>query len=114
MVLWSILNESVKLFELIMKKTSYLICIQLTLAYNHYFLQFTIKKWGELCLSSVAVIVKYKLRVSIITCMHATLLKFCPTLCDLMDCNLPGSSVRGILQVRILEWAALASSRGSS
>ena len=30
-----------------------------------------------------------------------------PTLCDPMDCNLPGSSVHGILQVRILEWVAI-------
>ena len=29
-----------------------------------------------------------------------------------MDCRPPGSSVHGILQVRILEWAAMASSRG--
>ena len=31
-----------------------------------------------------------------------------------LDCSLPGSSVRGILQARILEWAATPSSRGSS
>ena len=36
------------------------------------------------------------------------------TLCDLMDCSLPGSSVHGILQARILEWVAMHSSRGSS
>ena len=36
------------------------------------------------------------------------------TLCDPMDCRLPGSSVHGILQARILEWVALPSSRGSS
>ena len=34
--------------------------------------------------------------------------------CDLMNCNLPGSSVHGILQVRILEWVAISSSRESS
>ena len=28
----------------------------------------------------------------------------CPTVCDPMDCSLPGSSLHGILQVRILEW----------
>ena len=28
----------------------------------------------------------------------------CPTLCDSMNCSLPGSSVHGILQARILEW----------
>ena len=32
----------------------------------------------------------------------------CPTLCDPMDCHLPGSSVRGIFQVRVLEWGAIA------
>ena len=30
----------------------------------------------------------------------------CPTLCESMDCSLPGSSVHGILQARILEWVA--------
>ena len=31
-----------------------------------------------------------------------------------MDCSLPGNSVHGILQARILEWVAISSSRGSS
>ena len=31
----------------------------------------------------------------------------CPTLCNPMNCSLPGSSVHGILQARILEWVAL-------
>ena len=34
--------------------------------------------------------------------------------CEPMDCSLPGSSVHGILQARILEWIAMPSSRGSS
>ena len=34
----------------------------------------------------------------------------CPTLCDLTDCSPPGSSIHGILQVRILEWVAISSS----
>ena len=38
----------------------------------------------------------------------------CPTLCDPMDCSLPGSSVHGILQARILEWVAFPFSRESS
>ena len=38
----------------------------------------------------------------------------CLTLCDPMDCSPPGSSVRGILQERILEWVTMPSSRGSS
>ena len=40
--------------------------------------------------------------------------QWCPTLCDPMDCSLPGSSVRGILQARILEWVAIFFSRESS
>ena len=32
----------------------------------------------------------------------------CPTLCDPMGCSLPGSSVHGILQARVLEWGATA------
>ena len=38
----------------------------------------------------------------------------CPTPCDPMDYSLPGSSVYGILQARILEWVAISFSRGSS
>ena len=38
----------------------------------------------------------------------------CPTLCNPMDCTLPGSSILGILQARILEWVAIPFSRGSS
>ena len=36
------------------------------------------------------------------------------TLCDLLDCSPPGSSVHGILQARRLEWVAMPSSGGSS
>ena len=32
----------------------------------------------------------------------------CPTLCDLMDCSLPGSSIHRIFQARELEWGAIA------
>ena len=42
----------------------------------------------------------------ILMCVYVKSLKPCPTLCDLMDCSPPGSSVYGILQARILEWVA--------
>ena len=32
----------------------------------------------------------------------------CLTLCDPMDCSLPGSSIHGIFQARVLEWGAIA------
>ena len=37
----------------------------------------------------------------------------CPTLCDPMDCSLPGSSVHGIFQARVLEWGAIAFSESN-
>ena len=40
--------------------------------------------------------------------------QLCLTVCDPMDCSLPGSSVHGIIQVRVLEWVAISLSRGSS
>ena len=46
--------------------------------------------------------------VCVCVCVYVQL---CLTLCDPMDCSPPGSSVCGIFQARILEWAA---SRGSS
>ena len=46
-------------------------------------------------------------------CLSAKLLQSCLTLCKSMDCSLPGSSVHGILQARILEWIVMPSSRGS-
>ena len=50
-------------------------------------------------------------------CVHGFVLsrfQSCLTLCDPMDCSPSGSPVPGILQARMLEWAAMPSSRGSS
>ena len=47
------------------------------------------------------------------SCCYCLVAKFCPTLCDPVDCSPPGSSGHGILQARILEWVAISSSRGS-
>ena len=47
-------------------------------------------------------------------CVCATSLQPCPTLHNPMDCSPPGFSLHGILQAGILEWIALASSKGSS
>ena len=49
-----------------------------------------------------------------VQCVCAKSLHSCPTLCDPMDYSPLGSSVHGILQVRMLEWVAMPSSRGSS
>ena len=49
-----------------------------------------------------------------ILCLCAQVLQSCPTLCNPMDHSLPGSSVHGISQARLLEGVAMPSSRGSS
>ena len=46
--------------------------------------------------------------------VHVKLLQLCLTLCDPMDCSLPGSSVRVISQARVMEWVAMPSSKESS
>ena len=43
-------------------------------------------------------------------CACAKSLQSCSTLCNPMDCNLPGFSIHGILQARILEWVSMSSS----
>ena len=40
--------------------------------------------------------------------------QLCPTLCNPMNCSPPGSPIHGIFQARILEWATISFSRGSS
>ena len=64
-------------------------------------------------LSQLNVIYSEALRVGYV-CVNAKSIQLCPTLCDPMDYSPPGSSVHGILQARILEWAAMPSSSGSS
>ena len=45
--------------------------------------------------------------------MRARSLQSRLTLCNLMDCSLPGSSIHEILQAKVLEWVTMPSSRGS-
>ena len=40
--------------------------------------------------------------------------QLCPTLRDPMDCSLPGSSIHGIFQARVLEWGAIAKDETST
>ena len=49
-----------------------------------------------------------------IICCCCSVAQSCLTLCDPMDCSLPGFSVHGISQARILEWVAIFLSIGSS
>ena len=44
---------------------------------------------------------------------ESEVIQLCPTLSDPMDCNVPGSSVQGIFQARVLECVAIAFSPNS-
>ena len=55
-----------------------------------------------------------KLNIQKMKLMASSLIQFssvaqsCPTLCNPVDCSLPGFSVHGILQARILEWVTIS------
>ena len=68
-------------------------------------------KKGKTTLKLSKVINKY-LKVKVL--VSELTIQLCLTLCDPMDGSLPGSSVHGILQARILEWLAIPFSKGSS
>jgi len=53
------------------------------------------------------------LNQSVVLC-ECEVAQSCPTLCDPMDCSLPGSFVHGIFQAIVLEWIAISFSRASS
>ena len=48
--------------------------------------------------------------VLVYVCVHVKSPQSCLTLCDIMGCSPPGTSVHGILQAKILEWIAMSSS----
>ena len=76
--------------------------------------------WEEHCRGSLTLRVMKCLRgirghssVPVCACV-CVCAQSCPTLCDSMDCSLPGFSVHGIFQAGILEWVAISFFRGSS
>ena len=74
------------------------------LGQHHCLLRGGIKGWDFYCTA-------FPIKTDSVLCLVA---QSCLTLCDPVNCSPPGSSVHGVLQVRILEWAAMPSSRESS
>ena len=64
--------------------------------------------------STVEDVIYYYFIITVIVPVCVLVAQSCLTLCDPMDYRLPGSSVRGIIKGRMLEWVAISSSRGSS
>ena len=59
---------------------------------------------------SVSIRLEKQMLMGISTFAQVLVLSYqsCPTLCDPVNCSLPGSSVHGIFQARILEWVAIS------
>ena len=74
---------------------------------------------ANVILAQLALISPVCLCVCVCVCVHACtyvcvlVIQSCLTLCDPMDCSLPGSSVHGTLQARILEWIFLTQGSNS-
>ena len=85
------------------------------MVYNIYlhFVKINNISWRSFHVNCI-IISKLYIIICMCACMHAQSLHSFLTLWDPMDCIPPASSVSGILQVRILEWVAMPSSRGSS
>ena len=98
------------------KTETYIRILALSSSEDWHLLVFTIYSSDILlCILCLYVYCVYKGRIP----WHQIIVKglvpeSCPTLCDPMDRSLPASSVHGVFQVRILEWAAIPFSRGSS
>ena len=67
------------------------------------------------CLSSMMMMMMtMMMMMCVCMCVCVLAAQLCLTLCEPMNCSLPGSSVHGILQARTLEWIAIPFFRGSS
>ena len=106
--LWNLISSSYSLFEKLCKVKSSHFSFLECLKFFFFFLNTKTRNISVLlfdnCLSPAYYMKKVKVLVT-----HS-----CPALCDPMDCSLPGFSVRGIFQARILEWVAILFFRGSS
>ena len=69
---------------------------------------FCLPKPDDFCQPSVLICKPLKVK------SESEVTQSCPTLCDPVDCSLPGFSIHGILQARILEWVTTSFSRGFS
>ena len=77
------------------------------------------RHFGRFCVNEEWLVIPIKVRCKLkpycwIFESESEVTQSCPSLRDPMDCSLPGSSVHGIFQARVLEWVAISFSRGSS
>ena len=74
----------------------------------------TISPWFHFFISVITFVKIISMRLLYLSESESEVAQSCLILCDPMDCSLPGFSIPGILQARILEWVTISFSRGSS
>ena len=94
-------------------RNNYTVCYFFTLGVHYYILLIMVRNYN-LSLNKILSTIFFNLLGLRRMCMCTKLLQSCLTLCDPLGCSLPGFSVHGILQARILEWIAMPFSRTSS
>ena len=82
--------------------------------YTHITFSLSIPPLIDLVLCCIAQLHRHESVSSALLVLLGLCAKPCLTVCDPMDFSPPGSCAYGILQVRILQWVAISSSRGSS
>ena len=79
----------------------------------HGIFQARVPEWGAIAFSEAFGVKSPKLfaKTDVRKLQFSSVAQSCPTLSDPMDCSLPGSSIHGIFQARVLEWVAIAFSK---
>ena len=79
-----------------------------------FFMQFeVIFKWQKIYLHPTVWVTGWSYMRNNAEVKWSEVAQSCPTLCNPMDCSLPGFSIHGIFQASVLEWVAISFSRGS-
>ena len=91
-------------------------CLETALIYKGGYIGWIIKKAREFQRNIYFCFIDYAKAFDFVKVKESEseVVQLCPTICDPMDCSLSGSSIHGIFQARVLEWIAIAFSRGSS
>ena len=105
------IGRKVKPAEVLWTSTDFVRQVNFWIYLQRYF-----KLWHKVCKMACFFFLKLNNCIKVQACMYvcAKLLQLCLTLCNPMDCRVPGSTLHGILQVRILEWVAISFSKDLS
>ena len=109
--LWAVAKANI--CSLVVLKVKFNSSFQVSLNFHEWYFFVDILCFVFPVLQDLFLVAKYSVCVCVCVCVCVKLFQSCPNLCNHMDWSLPGSSVHGILQARIMEWVSMPSSRGS-